>query len=116
MPAGEDIVLRHYWRAESPTDSVLRVFNHLINGDGEITAQADYVPLWDARRPTTTWDDPAEIMLGREFVFSLPPDFPAGSYRLISGFYDPVSGERLLSADGADYLYIADVTVRPLDR
>ncbi len=115
LPAGEDIVLRHYWRAESSTDSILRVYNHLINVDGEIAAQADYAPLYDDRRPTTTWDDPEEIMMGREFVLSLPPDFPAGPYQLISGFYDPVSGERLLSADGADYLHIADITVRPLE-
>lgn len=115
LPAGEDIVLRHYWRAESPTDSVLHVYNHLINEDGEIKAQADYVPLWDNRRPTTTWDDPAEIMLGREFVLRLPPDFPPGLYQLISGFYDPASGERLLTADGADYLDIAAISVKPPD-
>jgi len=50
LPAGEDIVLRRYWRAESPTDSILHVYNHLINADGEIAAQADYVPLYDDRR------------------------------------------------------------------
>lgn len=115
VAAGEDIVLRHYWRAESPTDSIQHVFNHLINEDGEIAAQADYAPLWDDRRPTTIWDDPAEIMLGREFVLSLPPDFPAGPYQLISGFYDPVTRQRLLSADGVDAIDIADITGWQLD-
>ena len=111
--AGEDIVFRHYWRAAKPTDSALRVYNHLINADGEIAAQADYVPLYDDRRPTTTWDDPDEILLGREFVLSLPSGLPPGPYQLISGFYDPISQERLVSADGADYIHIADISVRP---
>ena len=113
VAAGDDIVLRHYWRAESPTDSIHLVFNHIISEDGEIISQADYVPLWDDRRPTTTWDDPDEIMLGREFVMSLPPDLPAGRYRLLSGLYNPATGQRLASAEGVDYLDIAQITVAP---
>ena len=109
--AGADIELRHYWRAASPTDSTHLVFNHIISQDGEIVSQADYVPLWDDRRPTTTWDDPDEIMLGREFVLRLPPDLPAGPYRLLSGLYNPATGQRLASADGVDYLDIAQIIV-----
>ena len=84
----------------------------MLDESGEIVAQADYVPLWDARRPTTTWDDPDEIMLGREFTLGLPADLPAGEYQLVSGLYDPVSGQRLLAPDGADYLVLAEISVR----
>ncbi len=115
LAAGEDIVLRHYWRAESPTVSIMRVFNHLVDEHGEIVAQADYVPLWDDRRPTTTWDDPDEIMLGREFVLSLPLDLPPGAYRLISGWFDPATWQRLISPDGTDYIHIADIRVAQPD-
>ncbi len=113
LAAGEDIVVRHYWRAERPTDSEMRVFNHLINQNGQIAAQADYVPLWDSRRPTTNWEDPDEVMLGREFTLSLPHDLPPGAYRLISGFYDPATGQRLRSPAGVDYVDIADIRVAP---
>lgn len=109
--AGEDIVVRHYWRAESPTDSEMRVFNHLIDQAGQIAAQADYLPLWDNRRPTTTWDDPDEVLLGREFTLSLPSDLPPGAYRLISGFYDPATGQRLISPAGIDNIDIARISV-----
>ena len=113
VPAGEDIVLRHYWQATSPTDAVYHVYNHLLNDDGEIVAQVDYVPLWDDRRPTTTWDDPEEIMLGREFTLSLAPDLTSGSYQLVSGLYDPVTGHRLTSATGEDSMTISLIEVVP---
>ena len=109
--AGEDITLRHYWQAGSPTASIHHVFNHLLDESGVIVAQADYVPLWDNRRPTTAWDDPNEIMLGREFVLSLPPELSPGVYQLISGWYDPATWQRLASHDGIDHIHIADINV-----
>ncbi len=108
---GDELVFRHYWQAESPTDSLHHVYNHLLNEIGEIVAQVDFVPLWDNRRDTTTWDDPDEIMLGREFTLSLPPDLPPGAYRLVSGFYDPATWQRLNSPDGSDRLVIAEISV-----
>lgn len=111
LQAGDEIVFRHYWQAESPTDAPLHVYNHLLNDTGEIVAQADYIPLWDNRRDTTTWDDPDEIMLGREFTLNLPPDLPPGAYQLVSGLYDPVTWLRLISPDGSDRLVIAEISV-----
>ena len=104
LPAGDELVFRHYWQAESPTDSPHHVFNHLLDDKGEIVAQVDYVPLWDNRRDTTTWDDPDEIMLGREFTLSLPPDLAPGEYLLVSGLYDPQTWQRLVSPAGSDHV------------
>ena len=109
--AGEDIVFRHYWQAEQATQTPHHVFNHLLNDAGEIVAQVDYVPLWDDRRPTTTWDDPDEIMLGREFTLSLPPDLSPGNYKLVSGIYDPLTWQRLTAPDGGDRIQIAEISV-----
>ena len=108
---GEDIVLRHYWRAERPTSTAHQVYNHLLNEAGEIVTQTDYVPLWDARRDTTTWDDPDEIMLGREFILSLPADLSPGSYQLVSGFYDPLTWQRLTNDEGADRVIIGEIEI-----
>ena len=109
---GDDIVFRHYWQAEAPTETAQHVFNHLLDAAGNIVAQTDYVPLWDARRPTSAWDDPDEILLGREFRVSLPSDLKPGEYQLISGFYDPETWQRLLAADGGDHIAIATVKIR----
>ena len=113
--AGEDIVFRHYWQAASPTQAIHHVYNHLLDETGEIVAQVDYVPLWDARRPTTAWDDPNEILLGREFVLSLPEHLPPATYQLVSGFYNPVTWQRLLSPDGSDRIELAEITVIETD-
>ena len=108
---GDALTLRHYWQAESPTLTAHHVYNHLLNAAGEIVTQTDYVPLWDARRPSTSWDDPAEILLGREFTLALPPDLPPGKYRLVSGFFDPDTWQRLTNAAGADHILLSEITM-----
>ena len=111
LATSEDIVLRHYWRASSAASAAHHVFNHLLDNEGNLVAQVDGPPLWDVRRDTTTWDDRAELLLGREFILSPPPDLAPGVYSLISGLYDPATGQRLLAADGADHLIIAAITI-----
>ena len=109
--AGADIILRHYWQAESAPASSLHVFNHLLNDQGEIAAQVDGIPLFDSRRDTTNWDDPDEIMLGRNFILRLPSDLPPGVYRLVSGLYDSQTGARLMSDSDADQLSVTEIKV-----
>ena len=111
LSPGESIVFRPYWQAEAPTSAPLHVFNHLIDSAGEIAAQIDGIPLWDVRRSTTTWDDPEEVLLGRNFILSLPLELPSGVYSLVSGFYDPVTGQRLTAIDGSDHATISDIMV-----
>ena len=113
LGAGGELVFRHYWQAENATATPLRVFNHLIDSDGQLAAQADYIPLFDGRRDTSAWDDPDEILLGREFRLRLPADMPPGEYTLITGFYDPQTGGRLTAAEGADSIIITHVNVLP---
>ena len=109
VAAGEDIVFRQYWRADKPTKTVHHIGNYLLNDEGEVVAQVDYVPLWDARRDTTTWDDPDEILIGREFTLSLPLDLPPATYQLSFGLYDTTT--RLLSPDGSDLMEITEISV-----
>ena len=109
--AGGDIILRHYWQASSAPQSALHVFNHLLDSSGELVAQVDGIPLYDSRRDATSWDDPAETLLGRNFILRLPQELPPGDYRLVSGFYDPATWRRLHASDGADSLPIADIRV-----
>lgn len=111
VAAGDDIVFRQYWRADKPTNTIHRVGNYLLNDENEVVAQVDYVPLWDARRDTTTWDDPDEILIGREFTLRVPSDLPPAAYQLSFGLYD--STARLLSPEGSDLMEITKITVVP---
>jgi hypothetical protein len=91
------------WRAEAESAVSYRVFLHLIGPDGQIVAQSDGEPAhWG--RPTTGWL-PGEIVVD-ERVLSLPDAPPAGEYRLLAGLYDPASGQRLTTPDGADAVLI----------
>ena len=57
------------------------------------------------------WDDPDEILLGRNFILAIPANLPTGEYRLVTGLYDPESGIRLTSVDGEDHLQIEEISV-----
>ena len=114
--AVENIIFRLYWQAETATDTPYHVFNHLLNAEGEIVAQVDGIPLWDARRSTATWDDPDEILLGRNFTLALPEELAADTYTLVTGFYEPQAGRRLTASDGQEWITIAEIAVAAASR
>ncbi len=92
------------WRAEAETNTSYRVFVHLIGPKGRMIAQSDAVPAgWS--RPTTGWL-PGEYITDSH-TLALPPDAPAGEYRLQAGLYTP-DGGRLTTPDGADAVHLAD--------
>jgi uncharacterized membrane protein len=100
----QPIPLNLYWQAmgqASPT--AYTVFVHLLAEDGRLIGQHDSPPA-NGGRPTTGWIaneyivDPHEISL-RESGY-------AGPARLAIGLYDPITGTRLLMADGSDALVL----------
>ncbi len=66
-------------------------FIHLVGPGGE-QSLADGTPL-DGRYPLWAW--PPGSHFRDTWRVTLPADLPAGEYRLITGFYDPLSGARL---------------------
>ncbi|MBC8077534.1 MAG: glycosyl transferase, partial [Chloroflexales bacterium] len=110
---GTTLDIRLYWGVARAPQSPYAIFIHLAGADGRRYAQSD--PLlstdgWGANRYYTT-----------PLALVLPPDLPAGAYRLIIGLYDPASGQRLaLSApqqqvianDGPGALELALLVVR----
>ncbi len=87
------------WRAEAEMPTSYRVFIHLVDGDGQILAQADGEPAnWS--RPTTSWM-PGEYILDSH-TLALPPDLPTNASLRI-GLYDPATGQRLQTPTG-EYL------------
>ncbi|MCL6648370.1 MAG: hypothetical protein K6U89_08565 [Chloroflexi bacterium] len=91
--------LRLVWRAVRPAPGAFHVFVHVVDAAGRILAQSDGPPAGGAF-PTTAW--PLEVALDDWHRL------PTLAGRLRVGLYDPQSGARLLLANGADALDLAD--------
>jgi 4-amino-4-deoxy-L-arabinose transferase-like glycosyltransferase len=106
MKLGQDIVLRKYsldrpvtpedelhltlyWQADDRITGQYKVFVHLVDDTGRIIAQHDGIPA-DGAAPTESWRK-GEVIADTH-VLTVPA---AGHYRLLTGLYDPVSGQRL---------------------
>ncbi len=87
---GQPVALR--WYAAEVVEIDYTVFVHLLDGAGQLAAQADGPPL-DGWYPTSWWA--AGEWVTDERAFPLPGDLPPGSYRLVAGLYDPAGGQRL---------------------
>ena len=110
LPSGE-LLLHVYWRSieiasESSSESAGKSLKSFVHVYGErnpqtgssLWAQDDQFPQ-SGRSDSRTWS-PGEIFRD---VYYLPAEtLPVGSYELRLGWYEPVSGERLLTEAGAD--------------
>jgi hypothetical protein len=87
------------------------LFLQLLAADGTLVAQHDGPPN-GGYTPTSTWS-PGEEVSDRHGL-ALPADLPAGEYRLITGLYHPLTGERLstLPPSGSDFADLGTVTIR----
>ncbi|MCS6801395.1 MAG: DUF4832 domain-containing protein [Dehalococcoidia bacterium] len=99
--AGTLLPVRLDWEATAPFAADYTVYLHLLDRDGRLVAQRDAPPAAGSR-PTSSWRA-GETVVDRQTVL-LPPDLPAGDFRLRAGLYDPRTGERLRGAagDGVD--------------
>jgi hypothetical protein len=87
-----DIQLTLYWYALRDIQVDYSIFVHLMSADGTIVAQDDHYPVANTH-PTRHW-------LRGELVqdssqLQLPPDAPAGEYKIVIGVYQWQTGERL---------------------
>lgn len=98
---GDTLSVTLVWQALAAPDTALTAFVHLLDADGALIAQSDAVPGGDYA--TTAWA-PGEVVVDPHQL-NLPPAAPAGSYRLVAGLYDPVTGQRAQAVDsnGAAY-------------
>lgn len=87
------------WEALTrPDNSSLFMFIHVMNDAGERVAQVD-VPLGTERWPLRAWQPGRYVSMVQHIP--LPPDLPAGTYRLATGVYDLQTFTRLrLRTDG----------------
>ncbi|MFN8471721.1 MAG: glycosyltransferase family 39 protein [Anaerolineae bacterium] len=100
---GGRAALKLTWQAtDKPGAKPLTVFTHLLGGDGRVIAQHDSPPA-NGARPTTGWTagefviDPHEMAVNGDYT---------GEASIEVGLYDPTTGERVRTADGADHVIL----------
>ena len=95
------------WSTSSYLDNDYTVFVHLVGADGDqALAQGDAPPL-AGRWPTSLWLPGVPLDDGH--IVPLPPDLQPGVYHLLTGLYDPATGERLPLPDGSNALHLVEI-------
>lgn len=107
---GDVIDLTLYWQSHEPTLRPYTIFVQLLDTSGAIIAQQDRWPV-DSQWPTTCWAS-GEVVPDR-YLIAIPPDAVPGTYSLVTGLYDAVSGSRLRLTDGIDNFPVAEILVGP---
>ena len=98
------------WSADDWLDADYTVFVHLVDAEGDdvAIAQGDAPPL-DGRWPTSLWIPGAA--LDDVHTVLIPDGLAAGTYDLLVGLYDPVTGERLRMPNGRDAARLVGVEI-----
>jgi 4-amino-4-deoxy-L-arabinose transferase-like glycosyltransferase len=100
---GDTLPLTLYWQALGASPQPFTAFVQLLDGSGAILGSGDGEPA-GGRYPTTGWL--AGEYLTDPHAVVVRPDAPTGSYRLAVGLYNPATGERLKTGDGADHVLL----------
>jgi hypothetical protein len=105
---GSTLPITLHWQALGATDRPYTVFVHLVDETGAIRGYGDGEP-GGGQFPTTGWQ--AGEHIADAHPVTVVADALAGTYRLDVGLYDPETGQRLLTTEGADHA-VLDAEVR----
>jgi hypothetical protein len=90
--------IRLHWQAIDAASTDYTVFVQLLDQQGRWIAGWDSPPL-AGQYPTSRWQ-PGEVVVDSLELTPPPPEtLSPGKYRLVTGLYDPVSGQRLPAVD-----------------
>lgn len=94
------ITLTLYWQAltDGTPDTEYKVFTHILNPEGGLVGQHDGVPV-NGTRPFSGWQAGEYLIDVHPMQFIAPYE---GLIHIQVGLYDPVTFERILTADGRD--------------
>jgi hypothetical protein len=113
LKPGQALPFTLYWQTTAPLPVDLTTFAHLVDDEGNVVAQLDWLPQDSlGYLPTTAWQ-PHRSVVDRQ-TLSLPATLSPGQYRLVVGWYYPATGDRLplTSGEGGDTAQIGAVTIR----
>jgi hypothetical protein len=108
LDAGASLPLTLHWQALGASERPYTVFVHLLNEGGDIFGHGDSEPA-AGLLPTTGWL--AGEYLRDPHAVAIRSDAPPSAYRLAIGLYDPTTGERLKTPDGADHIVLDPLVV-----
>ncbi|MEM4723831.1 MAG: glycosyltransferase family 39 protein [Candidatus Hadarchaeum sp.] len=95
--AAEDtLTLTLYWQTNTEAKRDFTVFLHLLDEQGRIVTQRDYIP-WATFYPPSMWQ--SGLIINDEQRLPLPSVLMPGTYRLIAGLYDPQTLRRFACLD-----------------
>lgn len=103
IATGETLPVTFLWQSLGETRDSYKSFVQLLNNAGTLVVGSDAIP-GDWQRPTTGWI--ASEYITDPHYLAVPLDLDPGSYRLIVGFYDEDSLERLTTSNGEDALIL----------
>jgi 4-amino-4-deoxy-L-arabinose transferase-like glycosyltransferase len=104
---GQTVQIVSYWRVHTTPRAELKIFLHLLDSEGTLTAQHDGLDvLMNNLQPG---DEVAQL-----HTIFLPETLAPGKYRLQIGLYDAASSERL-SVPISDYQVIDRLLLQTLD-
>ena len=101
---GEELCLTLYWQVRHQPEKNYSSFVHLVDEAGQRLAGSDHQPGGDFY-PTRLWQ-PGETLLDRH-VLTVPPQTPAGRYRLLVGMYACPSLEPL-----GERVFVGELEIR----
>ena len=93
------------WTVEQPLERDYKLFVHIADAEGRPLAQWDGLPGINTAL-TSQW--PVGEPFRDHVLLRLPDDLPPGRYRVITGLFDPASGQRL----GERTVPVAEIEVR----
>jgi hypothetical protein len=113
QPTVQVLNLNLYWQTQMPLTTRYKVFAQLLTADNTLVAQSDSFPA-TGQRPTTGWLPQEIIVDPHTLTFSSKP--APGTYRLIAGLYNPLTGQRLPVVDErgeivSDAILVTEVTL-----
>jgi hypothetical protein len=96
------------WQPLRQPQTDYNLFLQLLTPDGALEAQHDSPPN-GGYTPTSAWSTDQTIIT--RHALALPPDLPAGDYRLIAGLYNPANGQRLTVGPQGDFIELGQITL-----
>lgn len=107
IESGDVLQVQLDWQAERAPDADYTVFVQLLDQRNQVVAQQDAPPVGGGQ-PTSGWLPGAVVTDNRGVL--IPHGTAPGDYRLITGLYDPATGQRL-AGEVADYIDLGVVRV-----
>ena len=97
-----------YWRVLASSSAPLKLFVHLLDGEGKVSAQQDVFTV-----PGGTWRS-GDILI-HSLAFQLPEDTEEGTYPVEIGWYEAEAGQRLVVYEGekvtGDHLFLEPLEI-----